>query len=181
MGGIEFLGNGLAAISQRRGERGDLCVLLRAEGEPLGDRRIEVLLGAQGVGNVERGARRGHRELPRAAEYRGQRTHRRIEIGAPHVAAVDDSGDDEAVMEGGRGVDRVDGAVNEVHGEAIDVRVAEGADRAVGAAEVGGDQDRGAVGLRGQRAVDLLGLVELGIGEVGDEARLVDLHPLCAA
>ena len=96
----ELRGHGLGAGTDRGGEDPHLGDLFGAEGQPGTQHRIQIRLGGQRIRHVQQGAGGRDRQCTHRPQQRDRFAQRRFQIGAPDVAAVDQSGHDQLVRQG---------------------------------------------------------------------------------
>ena len=89
----QFRGDGIALAAQRAAQGDHLIDLLPREREPPGELRRQGCLGAQLEGHVKQRAGRADDQLIDQAQQRRAGRQRPGQVGPPHVAAVDDAGD----------------------------------------------------------------------------------------
>ena len=167
-----------AAVTQRVGQSGHLGVLLIGERQPAAQVVIERGFRGQAVRHVQRRARRGHGQRTGRAEQSAQGAQRLIEIGAPDIAAVDHTGDDQLVRQLRHRRHSGDITFDEVDGDALDIRPGQRAECGSGVTEIGGDQQRRAPRDRRQAPVHGLGQLGETVDGIGDQRGLIELHPV---
>ena len=122
---------------QRIGQRDHLPDLLLAEGEPLAHLRVEPGLGGEGIGDMQQRTRGAHRNGAACLEST-QGAQGRAQVGAPHIAAIDDAGDQQFLAL--PGLQRGDAIGDEIHADRAQTEAGQGGHRLITGTEIGVDE-----------------------------------------
>ena len=167
-------------IAQGLGQHGDLRALLHGEGQPALQLGIQPILASQIHRAVQQRTGGAHPQ-PLAQARLGLLEHAQglVEVGAPHVAAIDHAQRQHLV--GRQPVEHhreLLGGAHQVHVQAIHRQAGGQRQVVLQAGEVGGDQLLARLAL--QQVVGALESGLPGLRQVEAEDRLVDLHPFRA-
>ncbi len=182
-GGVGRQGGGIAVAGQGGAQEGDLAELLLGKAQPGAKLRIQAGLAGRRDRGVEQRARGGHQQPARPQGLAGPAEHLQRAGGVvlPDVAPVHDA-DGEAFLHGKAGEDRVE-LPHPPHGVDVqgrDRQREEGVEVAAEFAEIGRDEELQPGGRGGEQGIGPPQGGALGIRQVQDQGRLVELDPLRA-
>ena len=181
-GEVELRRHGRRALVERAAQGDDFFQLLFGVRQPAPNLRIELFLEREVDGDVEQGA--GWREpqllRPNAIARALERRQQTLQVGAPHVTAVDGAERQHAVRGGGPALEQAPelaGRADQVHVQAVRWQGEGGLEVVVEPCEVGRQQQARAAGAVGEPAIRAPVRLQLGARAVQGEHRLIELNP----